>query len=121
VTGCRARPAPRFDEAGQGFDKARRASYIASRINLWIVSAMQRVRIGLTGLAFVFVAVLLAAALTSAPAGEVEITPNSIERNLPSMPSAAGRVAPTEPLAELGVAPGRADANTVISPAPPAQ
>jgi len=81
---------------------------------------MQRVRIGLTGLAFVFVAVLLAAALTSAPAGEAEITPNSIERGggMPSLPSASAPVAPTEPLAELGVAPGKADANSVASPAP---
>lgn len=76
---------------------------------------MQRVRIGLTGLAFVFVAVLLAAALTSAPSGEPELTPNSIERqgtlqNMPSNP------APTEPLAELGVAPGKADANSVVTP-----
>ncbi|MGQ0660170.1 hypothetical protein [Sphingosinicella sp.] len=82
---------------------------------------MQRVRIGLTGLAFVFVAVLLAAALTSAPAGEAEITPNSIDRQsgLPSIPSAAAPVLPSEPLAELGVAPGKADANSVTSPAPP--
>lgn len=84
---------------------------------------MQRVRIGLTGLAFVFVAVLLAAALTSAPSGEPEITPNSIERqggNLPALPSAATPVTPTEPLAELGVAPGKADANSVAPPAAPA-
>lgn len=78
--------------------------------------AMQRVRIGLTGLAFVFVAVLLAAALTSAPSGETEITPNSIERQsgLQTAPSAA---APTEPLAELGVAPGRTETNAA-APAP---
>ncbi len=84
---------------------------------------MQRVRIGLTGLAFVFVAVLLAAALTSAPAGEVEITPNSIERGggLPGLPSAAAPAAPSEPLAELGVAPGRADANSVSPAQPPAR
>ena len=73
---------------------------------------MHRVRIGLTGLAFVFVAVVLAAALTSAPSAEPELTPNSIERqgslqNIPSTP------APTDPLAELGVAPGKADANSV--------
>lgn len=81
---------------------------------------MQRVRIGLTGLAFVFVAVLLAAALTSVPAGEAEITPNSIERqnSLPGLPSAAAPASPTEPLAELGVAPGKADANSVAPPGP---
>lgn len=82
---------------------------------------MQRVRIGLTGLAFVFVAVLLAAALTRAPSGEVEITPNSIERQggLQNIPSTVAPAAPTEPLAELGVAPGRADTNaTTAAPAP---
>jgi hypothetical protein len=81
---------------------------------------MQRVRIGLTGLAFVFVAVLLAAALTHAPSGEPEITPNSIERGggAPTIPSSAAPPAPTEPLAELGVAPGKADTN-VEAPAPP--
>ena len=86
---------------------------------------MQRVRIGLTGLAFVFVAVLLAAVFTSEPAGEPEITPNLIERQeagapppAPSQPAQA----PTEPLAELGVAPGNADATAVTpEPAPPAQ
>lgn len=80
---------------------------------------MQRVRIGLTGLAFVFIAVLLAAALTSAPSGEPEITPNSIERGggMSSIPSAAAPVARTEPLAELGVAPGKADANLANAPA----
>lgn len=80
---------------------------------------MQRVRIGLTGLAFVFVAVLLAAALTSEPAGETEITPNLIDHQqrggMQAMPSASAPVSPSEPLAELGVAPGKADANAVAS------
>ena len=80
---------------------------------------MQRVRIGLTGLAFVFVAVLLAAALTSAPSGEPELTPNSIEGGLRNIPSASAPAGPTEPLAELGVAPGKADAN-LATQAPPA-
>lgn len=76
---------------------------------------MQRVRIGLTGLAFVFVAVLLAAALTSAPSGEAEITPNSIERqgSMQNMPSTPPPAVPSDPLAELGVAPGKADANAI--------
>jgi hypothetical protein len=92
---------------------------MAGRINFGFFAAMQRVRIGLTGLAFVFVAVLLAAALTRAPAGETEITPNSIERQgrLQNLPSAVTPATPTEPLAELGVAPGRADANAT-APAP---
>lgn len=69
---------------------------------------MQRVRIGLTGLAFVFVLVLLAAIFNS-PSDEEPITANLIELG----PN--GSVAtpePTEPLAELGVAPGNVDANS---------
>ena len=42
---------------------------------------MQRVRIGLTGLAFVFVLVLLAAVFTS-PTNEAPITANSIEQQM---------------------------------------
>jgi hypothetical protein len=87
---------------------------------------MQRVRIGLTGLAFVFVAVLLAAALTSEPAGETEITPNLIDQQqrggMQAMPSGSAPVAstaPSEPLAELGVAPGKADDNAASGTAPP--
>jgi hypothetical protein len=84
---------------------------------------MQRVRIGLTGLAFVFLAVLLAAVFTSEPAGEPPITPNLIEQQHNGVAPAAGTTqaapAPTEPLAELGVAPGNADSNDV-QPTPPA-
>jgi hypothetical protein len=75
---------------------------------------MQRVRIGLTGLAFVFVLVLLAAVFTS-PSEEEPITANSIERQIQGG-APAGRAAakeePKEPLAELGVAPGNADSNS---------
>ena len=74
---------------------------------------MQRVRIGLTGLAFVFVLVLLAAIFTS-PSEEPPITANSIEQQM-SPGTAAANAAdaePKEPLAELGVAPGNADSNT---------
>lgn len=63
---------------------------------------MQRVRIGLTGLAFVFLLVLLGAVVSRWGAGE----------------SAANSVAevnadaePNEPLAELGVAPGESSAS----------
>ena len=74
---------------------------------------MQRVRIGLTGLAFVFVLVLLAAVFTS-PSDEPPITANSIEQQLvPGNALAnAAEAEPREPLAELGVAPGNADSNT---------
>ncbi len=76
---------------------------------------MQRVRIGLTGLAFVFVLVLLAAVFTS-PSEEEPITPNSVEQQLAgNRPggNAAAQDEPKEPLAELGVAPGNADSNQV--------
>jgi hypothetical protein len=83
---------------------------------------MQRVRIGLTGLAFVFLAVLLAMVFTREPAGEAPITPNLLEqqrhgRTAPApVPPPAN---PTEPLAELGVAPGNADANATAPDAVP--
>lgn len=75
---------------------------------------MQRVRIGLTGLAFVFVLVLLAAVFTS-PSAEQPITANSIEQQMNGAAVPAdGNVQeePKEPLAELGVAPGNADSNS---------
>lgn len=65
---------------------------------------MQRVRIGLTGLGFVFVAVLLATAVAGAPESETSVSINSGA-------AVNGQAdAPKEPLAELGVAPGNADA-----------
>jgi len=83
---------------------------------------MQRVRIGLTGLAFVFLAVLLAAVFTSQPAGEAPITANLIEQQRagqPAVPAPAEEPAnPTEPLAELGVAPGNAESNAAADDAP---
>lgn len=75
---------------------------------------MQRVRIGLTGLAFVFLVVLLAAVFTRNPAGEAPLTPNLIEQQRNGVNPAAQPAQPagrTDPLAELGVAPGNADSN----------
>lgn len=70
---------------------------------------MQRVRIGLTGLAFVFLLVLLAAIFTK-PSEEEPITANMIEQNrMPGVP--ANEAEPKEPLAELGVVPGNVDEN----------
>lgn len=63
---------------------------------------MQRVRIGLTGLGFVFVAVLLATALAGAPESEAPVTANGAL-------AAENDQSPKEPLAELGAAPGNAD------------
>ena len=84
---------------------------------------MQRVRIGLTGLAFVFVLVLLGAVFTS-PSSEEPITANMIEHGMlpgtgPTPPPPDNAAEPKEPLAELGVAPGNADANSA-KPAVPA-
>lgn len=80
-----------------------------------VTPTIQRVRIGLTGLAFVFLAVLLAAVFTSQPAGEEPITANLIEQQQagvpPASPSPVQPQAEAEPLAELGVAPGKAEAN----------
>lgn len=61
---------------------------------------IQRVRIGLTGLAFVFVLVLIGAAITnwSADPPTNQVTANA----LPSEPN--------EPLAEIGAAPGESSA-----------
>ena len=83
---------------------------------------MQRVRIGLTGLAFVFVLVLLAAVFTKA-SQEEPITANMIEQaragGRPVPAPGVNETEPKEPLAELGVAPGNADDNgSAAAPAP---
>ena len=62
---------------------------------------VQRVRIGLTGLAFVFVLVLIGAAITNWSADPP--TANQVIAN--AMPSE-----PNEPLAEIGAAPGDSSA-----------
>lgn len=79
---------------------------------------MQRVRIGLTGLGFVFLAVLLAAIFTSQTHNETPITPNLVEPQRGGAPAPApapGRVQPAEPLAELGVAPGNVESNAAAA------
>ena len=58
---------------------------------------MQRIRIGLTGLAFVFVLVLLGA-VVSRSSRDGAIVPNSATSTENSQPS--------DPLSDLGVAPG---------------
>ena len=80
---------------------------------------MQRVRIGLTGLAFVFVLVLLAAVFAS-PSEEQPITANGLEQQLadPQAANVSQEAEPTEPLAELGVAPGAAEANVAVAKTP---
>ena len=77
---------------------------------------MQRVRIGLTGLAFVFVLVLLAAVFTRAT-DEAPITANGIEEAASVGTKAANASEEVkEPLAELGVTPGSADPDTATLP-----
>ena len=92
-----------------------------------MTATMQRVRIGLTGLAFVFLAVLMAAVFTSKPAVEEPITANLIEQQQQAgAPGATAQPAEpegeAEPLAQLGVAPGKAEANEAApAPSPPPQ
>lgn len=72
---------------------------------------MQRVRIGLTGLAFVFILVLLGAIFAS-PTAEDSAVNVAVRQLTPGQAPPAGNAAlPSEPLAELGVAPGNADEN----------
>jgi hypothetical protein len=63
-------------------------------------SSAQRIRIGLTGLAFAFLLVLLGSAVSRS--GDDGAQANAVEQ-------AAANSAPNEPLAELGVAPGGAE------------
>jgi hypothetical protein len=80
---------------------------------------MQRVRIGLTGLAFVFLLVLLATVLVR-PSAEPPLSANTVG-GARSATGAGGNSngEPTEPLAELGVAPGSAETNNSTAPSAP--
>ena len=85
---------------------------------------MQRVRIGLTGLAFVFLAVLLAAIFTSQPAGEAPITAES-DRAAESGSAGRDAAGPAGRRAsrpsrspQLGVTPGNADRTATRRPRP---
>jgi hypothetical protein len=68
-------------------------------------SSAQRIRIGLTGLAFAFLLVLLGSIITRSSRDEVTNA---------ALQASANEAAkdPSEPLAELGVAPGASDTNT---------
>jgi hypothetical protein len=86
---------------------------------------VQRVRIGLTGLAFVFILVLLGAVFSRSTTNESPITGNTIERQLkggnqavPADVVPVNEAQPKEPLAQLGLAPGNADQNGNAPPAP---
>ncbi len=70
---------------------------------------VQRVRIGLTGLAFVFLLVLLGTAISRSgdpPAGSINVNAD------------ANGVEPEEPLAQIGVAPGQSTTENGASGAP---
>jgi len=68
---------------------------------------MQRVRIGLTGLALVFLLVMLGSVIRSF-SSEEPVAMNALGQ-LPTADATGNSQEPTEPLAELGVAPGSTD------------
>ena len=72
-------------------------------------------RIGLTGLASVFLAVLLAAVFTGRTREEAPVTPNMVTMN---GPGAATQSPSEEPLATLGYTSGTPDSNGSAAPAP---
>ena len=85
---------------------------------------MQRVRIGLTGLAFVFLAVLLAAVFT-APARPTRPrsprTRSSSSKRAPFRPPRRRRSRPADPLATMKLTPGNSDVNAAApQQSPPA-
>jgi len=63
-------------------------------------SSAQRIRIGLTGLAFAFLLVLLGSIITRSSRNETNATQQAVANE------------PSEPLAELGVAPGASSEET---------
>jgi hypothetical protein len=69
-------------------------------------SSAQRIRIGLTGLAFAFLLVLLGSIVSRSSRDEVSNAAQQASANEPS-----------EPLAELGVAPGASDTSNNSSSA----
>ena len=64
-------------------------------------TSAQRIRIGLTGLAFAFLLVLLGSVISRSSRGDAANEAQAAVTNEPS-----------EPLAELGVAPGASEAET---------
>ncbi|MBA3835587.1 MAG: hypothetical protein M3448_06345 [Pseudomonadota bacterium] len=64
----------------------------------------QRIRIGLTGLAFAFLLVLLGSVISRSGRDDVPAAPDNSITNTP-----------TEPLADLGVAPGSEPAENMAS------
>lgn len=79
---------------------------------------MQRVRIGLTGLAGVFLAVLLAAMFTGRTRDETPINPNGMAAAGPGAATQPAQSPPEEPLATLGLTPSNPDSNGPAAAAP---
>ena len=76
-------------------------------------------RIGLTGLASVFLAVLLAAVFTGRTREEAPITPNSVSTGSGAVAQPpAAQSPPEEPLATLGLTPSNPDSNNATQPPP---
>ena len=67
-------------------------------------SSAQRIRIGLTGLAFAFLLVLLGSVISRSSRDDVSNATQQAAAN-----------EPTEPLADLGVAPGAAEAENTVN------
>jgi len=91
---------------------------------------MQRVRVGLTGLACVFLLVILAAAIFGAfkpePTLKSDVLVNDDIVTLNGEPYVNSATVPNDPLAELGVAPGNSPGKTpppgpASEPKPPAR
>ena len=73
-----------------------------------VIERVQRVRIGLTGLAFVFLLVLIGAAITNWGDTPTNAAANQAIAN-------AAPTEPNEPLAEIGAAPGESSAANAAS------
>jgi hypothetical protein len=71
-------------------------------------STAQRIRIGLTGLAFAFLLVLLGSVISRSRDDNAQPVPTNAEAN---------EAEPNEPLAELGVAPGGSDTDNAANAA----
>ena len=81
---------------------------------------MQRVRIGLTGLAGVFLLVLAAAAFFGLARREPDVRSHPATPTSAATGTFANEEAPKEPLAELGVTPGNLPDAPVVNVAPAA-
>jgi len=83
---------------------------------------MQRVRVGLTGLAAVMLIVAVSTAIfESAKSGQTPVAPEDVrsEQAVSNMLENEAE-APAEPLAEIGVTPGASPTPATATPTPPA-